>query len=288
MVDEHGETVQLKGMSLFWHNWMGQYYNAATVNWLAQDWNASVVRAAIGVEEEGGYLEDEADAKEKARAVINAAIDQGIYVVVDWHTHSVDNNRNEAKAFFEEMAQEYGDKPNIIYEVFNEPVDQSWSDIKSYAEEIIGAIRAIDPDNIILVGCRTWSQEILEPAADPITNYTNIAYTTHFYAGTHQQSLRDRVGAALDQGIHVFISEWGTSQADGGSDGVVHTDESNAWLDFLDQHNLSWCNWSIADKVEASAALQPDASGDGGWSESDLSESGLFVRAKLIGQRDKK
>jgi endoglucanase len=282
-VDEHGQPVQLKGMSLFWHNWMGQYYNSATVNWLAEDWNISVIRAAIGVGVEGGYRENEGDAKGKARAVIRAAIDQGIYVIVDWHAHSVDDNRNQAKAFFEEIAREYGAHPNIIYEVFNEPVDQSWGEIKSYAEEIIRAIRAIDPDNVILVGCRSWSQEILEPAGDPITGQTNIAYTTHFYAGTHQQWLRDRVKKALDRGIHVFISEWGTSQADGGSDGVVHFDESSKWLDFLAKHKLSWCNWSLADKDEASAALRPNTPGNGKWSDSDLSESGKYVRAKIKG-----
>lgn len=283
MVDEQGQSVQLKGVSLFWHNWMGQYYNAATVSWLVDDWNISVVRAAIGVEVEAGYLQNEADAKAKARAVINAAIDKGIYVIVDWHTHSVDSNRNQAKAFFEEMAREYGDTPNIIYEVFNEPVDQPWSQIKSYAEDVIRAIRAIDSDNVILVGCRTWSQEILEPANDPISGQTNIAYVTHFYAGTHKQSLRDRVKAALDKGIHVFVTEWGTSQADGGSDGVVHLDESNLWIDFMAQHKLSWCNWSIADKTEASAALLPQASGNGGWSDAQLTESGKYVRSKIKG-----
>ena len=45
---------------------------------------------------------------------------------------------------------------------------------------------------------------------------------------------------------------------------------------------ISWCNWSIADKEETAAVLVPGASATGGWSESDLTESGAYVRSKII------
>lgn len=62
--------------------------------------------------------------------------------------------------------------------------DLGWSGtIKPYAQAVISAIRAIDPDNLIVVGTPTWSQDVDVAAADPIAG-TNIAYTLHFYAGT--------------------------------------------------------------------------------------------------------
>jgi endoglucanase len=49
----------------------------------------------------------------------------------------------------------------------------------------------------------------------------------------------------------------------------------------MDEHKLSWCNWSIADKAEASAALRPGARYSGGWRDEDLTRSGRFIRSKL-------
>ena len=45
----------------------------------------------------------------------------------------------------------------------------------------------------------------------------------HFYAGTHGQYLRDKAQAALDRGIALFVSEWGT----------LHTEEVT-FSDLLD------------------------------------------------------
>jgi len=104
-------------------------------------------------------------------------------------------------------------------------------------------------------------------------------YATHFYACTHGQSLRDRISRALVQGAAVFVSEWGTSEASGG--GRVCTAEADIWLDFLDNNNISWANWSLTDKNETSAALAPGASTTGGWSSNNLSTSGQYVRRKI-------
>ena len=91
---------------------------------------------------------------------------------------------------FEEMARTYKDYPNVIYEICNEPNGVSWDgEIKPYAEYIIPAIRAIDPDSIIIVGTSTWSQDVDIAANNPLP-YDNIMYACHFYSGTHTQWLR--------------------------------------------------------------------------------------------------
>ena len=279
MVDENDSPVQLKGMSLFWHNWMGKYYNAGVVETLAKEWGSSVIRAAIGVEPGSAYLEDPSDAIAKMRAVVDAAIANGIYVIVDWHAHDI--HTEEAKGFFRQVASEYGEYPNIIYEIFNEPDDESWSDIKAYALEVIEVIRHIDPDNIIVVGTPQWSQEVHRAAADPIQSYQNIAYSLHFYAGTHTEWLRTRARDAIANGIPVFVTEWGASAADGGANGEIYLDEADEWVDFMNDKRISWCNWSIADKRESSAALRPDAGVGGDWSSADLTPSGAYVRSKI-------
>ena len=285
IVDKNGHPVQLRGMSFFWSQWMGKYYTPETVKWLKDDWRCTMVRAAMAIEEGEGYLKNPALEKQKVITVVDAAIAQGLYVLIDWHDHHAEKNLTQAKAFFSEMAQKYGDKPNVIYEIYNEPLDVSWKDIiKPYAEEVIQAIRQHDPDNIVVVGTRKWSQEVDEAATNPITG-NNTAYTLHYYAATHKQALRDKASAALNKGAALMVTEFGTCEASG--DGFLDVNESKTWWKFLDENKISWANWSIADKVEGTAALKPGASPAGGWTDSQITPSGKLVREELQSKNPK-
>ena len=55
--------------------------------------------------------------------VIKAAIKNDLYIIIDWHTYYP--QKKEAKAFFSMMAQKYGKYPHIIYEIYNEPMEDS-------------------------------------------------------------------------------------------------------------------------------------------------------------------
>jgi endoglucanase len=104
-------------------------------------------------------------------------------------------------------------------------------------------------------------------------------YTVHFYAGTHKKWLRDRSDYALSKGIPIFISECGETEATG--DGPIDYKEWETWKEWMDNNKISWCKWCIADKYETSCVLYPKASSTGGWSNSDLKESGKFIRKQL-------
>jgi endoglucanase len=278
ILDKDGKAVQLRGMSFFWSQWMGQYYTKETVKWLRDDWRCTAVRAAMGIES-GGYLTNPEAEKQKVFAVIDAAIENGLYVLVDWHDHHAENHRAEAKKFFGEIAQKYGDKPNIIYEPYNEPLAVSWvSTLKPYHQAIIDTIRHHDPDNLIICGTPNWSQDVDVAANSPLPG-ANIGYTLHFYAGTHKAELRTKAENALKKGVALMVTEWGTTLASG--DGDVFKTETNTWWKFCDDNGISWLDWSIADKVEGSAALRPGASATGNWTDANITESGKFVRAEL-------
>ncbi len=275
LVDLHGSPVTLRGMSFGWHNFWPRFYNAAAVEWLHKDWGCTVVRAAMGVEPSGGYVQDPQSSVEKIKAVVDGAIKEGIYVIIDFHSHNI--RLTEAKKFFSEMATLYGKYPNIIYEIFNEPDQETWAEVKDYSSEVISTIRAIDPDNVILVGNPHWDQDIQLVADDPLTGFTNIMYTVHFYAATHKQNLRDRCNYALNKGIPIFISELAGMEASG--DGPLDEKEWKLWIDWAEQHQISWVVWSVSDKNETCSVLLPSASATGQWSDADLRE----VRQKITG-----
>lgn len=282
IVGSHGEHVSLAGVSFGWSQWdAARFYNAGAVKTLVGDWQAGIVRAALGVHQTG-FLSKPEENEARVRAVIDAAIANGIYVIIDWHDHHAHKHPELAVAFFERMARAYGDKPNVIYEIFNEPLRHaSWpAEVKPYSERVIAAIRAIDPDNLIVVGSPSWSQDVDVATADPVSD-PNVAYTLHFYAGTHKQWLRDKAVKALDRGFALFVTEWGVCNADG--DGPIDRASVDEWLAFMREHKLSHCAWSLGDKRETCAMLQPGAPADGGWNDEQVTESGTLVRGIVRG-----
>ncbi|MXP26704.1 cellulase family glycosylhydrolase [Altererythrobacter indicus] len=288
IVDEHGAPVTLRGMSLFWSQWMPQYYNKATIDTLASDWKVDVVRAAIGVdtgsdEPAGGILQNYEAERDRAFAVIDAAIDDGIYVVVDWHAHQP--HPEEAIRFFKEVAHRYGAYPNIIYETWNEPLPKySWAgDIKPYHQRVISAIRSIDKRNLIVAGTPVYSQGVDIAAADPL-DFSNVAYVLHYYADepAHQQPLMDKAEKAA-RTVPIFVSEQGFVAATG--DGSINQEWSQKWWDFMNAHNISHLNWSVADKREGASALRPGADPKGGFSRKERTASGEKVYQYLRAQK---
>jgi endoglucanase len=312
LCDGAGNPVQLRGMSTHGLQWFGEIVNDKAFAALAKDWKADVIRLALYVGE-GGYA-SHPELKRKVFDGIELAIKYGMYAIVDWHVLTPGNPNDPvysgAQAFFAEVSQIYGKYPNVIYEIANEPNGPlGWAEqIKPYAEKMVATIRANDPSNIILIGSGTWSQDVDVAAEDPVQG-KNLAYTFHFYAGSHGRALRDKIEAALGHGVAVFCSEWGTSEASGA--GGPYLRESEEWLAFLDRHDISWVNWSMADKNESSAALKslfevmkqgntalaeresllvPETATPEGhiiWGSDELSASGTFVRDKMIQQRRK-
>ncbi len=279
LVNQYEEEIILKGISTHGIQWYSKFANEKVIKTLRDDWNTNVFRIAMYTEE-NGYIYNKS-LKDKVKEIANIAIKLDMYVIIDWHILS-DNNPNihkeEAKEFFTEMAIEYKDTPNVIFEICNEPNGNvTWNnDIKKYAEEIIPLIRKYT-DNIIIVGTGTWSQDINDAADNPL-NYSNIMYACHFYAGTHQKWLRDRIDYARSKNIAIIVSEFGVSNADG--TGGVFKEETIKWLNYLRDKKISFINWSLSDKNETSALLLPNTN-EYDISDKNLSESGKFIKEQM-------
>lgn len=285
VVNEKGEIVSFAGNSLFWSNdyYKGHsFYNKDVLAWLQKDWKSNIIRIPMAADPtvQDSYIYDKQQNLEKVYTIVDAALELGLYVIIDWHTQHAEKNQAEAIEFFQIVAKKYGKHPNVIYEIYNEPLKVSWDDvIKPYAENVIAAIRKIDPDNIIVVGTPHWSQDVDLAAKNPIKGYKNIAYTLHFYAGSHFEWLLGKAQNAIDNNLPIIVTEWGTVNADGG--GAVNYEYTEKWIKFCKENNLTNCNWSVHDKNEGASILENGASNKGGWKDEDLSPSGKLVK-KII------
>ncbi len=282
LCNQDGQPVQLKGMSSYGLQWESgsKYINEDCLKYLRVNWNINVFRLAMYTSE-SGYIEDPQVANTVKKG-IDIAIKLGIYVIIDWHILS-DNDPNlhkdEAVEFFKQMAKLYGKYPNVLYEICNEPNDVFWNKhIKPYAETVIKAIRSKDKKNIIIVGTSSHSRDVDIAADNPLSG-DNLMYACHFYAGSHGQSVRQQINYARKNGLAVFVTEWGTTRADGS--GAIYSELTKTWMDYLDENQISWCNWSLGDKDEGSAALMPGANPNGNWTDTELTESGKLVKSLL-------
>ena len=285
IVDKSGKQYQLKGVSTHGLAWFPDYVNKDAFATFRDDWGANVIRLAMYTDEGGGYCTDgnKDNLKKLVKKGIDEATELGMYVIVDWHIlHDLTplKYENEAKKFFEEFSSEYKDSDNIIYEICNEPNGGTgWADVKKYAEDIIPIIRKNDDNAIIVVGTPTWSQDVDEAAKDPIKGYDNIMYTLHFYAATHKDDLRKKLTKAKNSGLPIFITEFSICEASG--NGSVDYDSANAWFDLISENNLSYCAWNVSNKDEKSSLIKSNVSKKSGWSEDDLSETGVYIKKQM-------
>jgi endoglucanase len=271
-----GAEVQVRGMSLYW-SLMPQaveYWSEEGVSTMVRDMNIQIVRAAMATGNEDwsngykGYGSDPTTQMNLMKTVVEAAIKNDIYVIIDWHSHNANEQTNSAKDFFSKMAQEYGKYDNVIFELFNEPTDVSWNTIKTYADQVVSAIRE-HSDNLILVGTPRWDQNPHAPIGNEVNDpKKNTAYTLHYYANSHCWSGSydwsdptwggDCEGTkgekAMNAGLSVFVSEWGTANSDG--NGNPDQSRNQSWQDYMNKHKLSWANWSASYINEGTAAFQ--------------------------------
>ena len=286
LVDKKGHEVQLRGVSTHGLSWYPQYVNDKCFAQLHDKWGANVVRLAMYTEEYNGYCSGDAknrsDLKKLIKKGVKLAKKHKMYVIVDWHILSDGNpnsHKKEAKAFFKEMSKELKGYNNVIYEICNEPNNgTSWKEIKSYARSVISTIRKNDKKAVIVVGTPTWSQDVDQAAAAPMKGET-LMYALHFYAATHKADLRNKMTAAINKGLPVFVTEYGICDASG--NGAIDKEEANRWVQTMDEYGVSYIAWNLSNKQESSSIIKSSCSKVSGFKKSDLSDEGKWLYSML-------
>ena len=283
LTDSDGNPVLLRGISTHGLSWFPEYVNEEAFRQLHEQWGINCIRLAMYTAEYNGYCTGDASNRQRLKNLIDDGVryatENGMYVIIDWHILS-DGNPNtylgEAKAFFAEMSQKYAAHDNVLYEICNEPNGgTSWSQIKSYAQEVIPVIRENDSDAVIIVGTPNWSQYVEDAADNPVTGYENIMYALHFYAATHTDSLRNAMISAIKKGLPVFVSEFGICDASG--NGGIDEYQANEWVRVMNEYGVSHIAWNLSNKNETSAIIGSGCAKTSGWDYDELSDSGKWL-----------
>ncbi|MBB5079405.1 cellulase family glycosylhydrolase [Nonomuraea endophytica] len=287
LCNENGKQIQLRGMSSHGLQWYSQCLNTASLDALATDWKADVLRISMYIQEDG-YETNPRLFTDRVHNLIEQATARGMYAIVDWHMLTPGDpmyNLARAKTFFTEIAQRHNNKKNLFYEIANEPNGVSWSTVKSYAEQLIPVIRAIDSDTPILVGTRAWSSlgvsdgaSETEVIGNPV-NATNIMYTFHFYAASHGSNYFNTLSRAADR-LPMFVTEFGTQTASGG--GGNNFGMSQQYIDLMAQKKISWVNWNYSDDGLSGAVFTGGTCPNGPFTgTSRLKEAGVWIRERV-------
>ncbi|HXQ37428.1 MAG TPA: cellulase family glycosylhydrolase, partial [Anaerolineales bacterium] len=199
--DPQGNNVVLRGVSLIDVSVANSRpRNAVTLtNMLTNDadgWYARVVRFPVypdAIDGQPGWRANpDAYFNNHLDPAIQNCISKQIYCIIDWH-YIRDYNNSEVdtatRAFWNYVAPSYANVPNVIYELYNEPINpDNWSTWKQWAQPWVNIIRSHAPNNLILIGGPRWSQSLSSAASDPFVG-SNLVYVAHIYPQHGDQSV---------------------------------------------------------------------------------------------------
>ncbi len=178
---------------------------------------------------------------------VQYAKSKGLYVIIDWHyIQDVSNdsaNKTNTEEFWANMAPRYADDPNVLYEVFNEPINANgaynWDNFQSIAQDFVDVVRTHAPKNLVLVGSPKWSQIIDRCDDNPIIG-NNIVYVAHLYGMHYDGSDGATIEAAVTDCADTYplmLTEWGVDAGDMG--------DAMSIKNLIKANNLHWTAWAF-------------------------------------------
>ena len=169
------------------------------------------------------------------RTVVDYCAEKEVYADIDWHyVANTYDHVASTSAFWTYMAPRFKNDTHVIFELFNEPINQvgsdaaNWTSVKSDMETWIGIVRASAPDNLIFVGTPRWCQIIGPTATDPVSD-GNVVYVSHIYP-THWLSNKLYYTSTITAAaaVHpVIMGEWGFESSSDPNDYITNGTISN-------------------------------------------------------------
>ena len=282
VADASGKKVSLMGPS-FNSSLHPLFWNKETVKYLVDQYNVQIIRLPVAIASgltdfDICYRYHREEIQALVDEMVEAAIENDIYVIIDFHEHHAEDWIVLAKDFFKYFNNKWSKYPNVLYEIYNEPVCDKGTVI-NYAKQVIPTIRAIDSDNIIIVGSPNYSREP-HTVTDAGQGQSNIAYSWHGYIMyNHQSDWDSSEASSWNTSVPVIVTEWG----------VGNNKDDGGLLNLFKERGVINCFWSMSNLGGDEAAwsvLKPSCNKKSDWTEADMTENGAFLLAQTKGWVD--
>jgi len=235
--DPKGNVVVLRGISLidlgFLEGWQGGAINMIDRLTNKNDsqgdspgWYPKIIRIPIYPPESADNWphpwnpNDDRFYNDLLRPVVDYCAEKDLYVIIDWHyiTDTWDKIAQTTE-FWEYMAPRFANDSHVFFELFNEPINHTGSDIEDWLsvrtdmQTWVDIVRAYAPHNLILVAGPSWSQAIGPAASYPVSG-NNIVIVSHFYPAHWRNPSWYQTHVRTCAAVYpVLMTEWGFSQS---------------------------------------------------------------------------
>lgn len=129
-------------------------------------------------------------------ALVASALEQGLKVMLNWHHFDdlLDDPEGQRDTFLRvwcQLAAHYREAPaDLLLEFYNEPREALTTEwMNALYADVIAAVRAIDPDRLLVVGPGDWNHIAELPALDLPPDDDRLVVSVHLYEPflfTHQ------------------------------------------------------------------------------------------------------
>ncbi len=254
--DPQGNNVVLRGVSLvdIGEVNLGRTRNASQLINMATNeadgWYARVVRLPVypnAIDSSPGWIANpDAYFNNHLDPAIQNCVVRQIYCIIDWHYITDYNNSTvdtATRAFWNYVAPRYANTPNVIFELYNEPVNpDNWQTWKQWAQPWVDIIRSHAPNNLILIGGPRWSQNLSSAASSPFVG-SNLVYVAHIYPEHGGQSNWDSWFGNAANSVPFFVTEWGWIQGGATPTNGTQSGYGVPFSNYLESKGLSWTAW---------------------------------------------
>jgi endoglucanase len=286
-------TVRLVGVNICGNEWSATSYGPPSgfggnmilsVNSAISTWKSNCLRVPLNQDFWFGYSDGSYTSsttqnttyQNKYRgtidSIISAASAKNVYIELDLHWSGTGSWGSSVTAkqqnmpddnsvtFWKDVATRYKNNPAVLFNLYNEPKDDSWSIWKNGGQSgsgfhtpgfqaLVDTIRNTGANNVIVVGGLAWAYDMTGISSyalsDPIGH--GIAYEAHIYdnKGTGEPAIwNTNVTVAVSAGYCVIIGEFGANTS--GS-------QDNSGCTPFESDLITWINGTNTANYEYSA-----------------------------------
>ena len=157
---------------------------------------------------------------------------------------------DHSPAFWRSVATRFKADHAVLFELYNEPHDISWSCWRNGCttsdgwqtagmQQMLNAVRSTGATNVVLAGGLGWSSDLSQWLAhrpNDSAHQLAAAFHTYNFSGCNTQSCWTNTVAVVNRHVPVVMTEFGENDCAGG-----YVTPLLAWAD---QHHLSYLAWT--------------------------------------------